>query len=105
MQTQYPKIILKKGKERSLQNFHPWLFSGAVQSQNKELTEGGVAEIYSNDNNYLATSHFHHGSIVARVLSFEKCEIDQDFFNQKILKAFELRKNLQLINPKETTVF
>jgi len=105
MQNSYPKIILKKGKERSLQNFHPWLFSGAVLSQDKALTEGCVAEIYSSDNNYLATSHFHHGSIVARILSFEKREIDQDFFNQKILKAFELRKNLQLINSKETTVF
>ncbi|MEO5572357.1 MAG: class I SAM-dependent rRNA methyltransferase [Bacteroidia bacterium] len=105
MQISYPKIILKKGKERSLQNFHPWLFSGAVQSQDKELTEGCIVEIYSGDNNYLGTAHFHHGSIVARILSFEQCEINQHFFNRKILRAFELRKNLQLINSEETTVY
>ncbi|MEP7171258.1 MAG: class I SAM-dependent methyltransferase, partial [Bacteroidota bacterium] len=105
MEKTYPKIILKKGKERSLQNFHPWLFSGAVEKQDKELTEGCIAEIFSNDNKYLATAHFHHGSIVARVLSFEKCEIDQQFFNQKIQKAYELRKQLQLTNSKETTVY
>jgi 23S rRNA (cytosine1962-C5)-methyltransferase len=105
MEKIYPKIILKKGKERSLQNFHPWLFSGAVEKQDKELTEGCIAEIFSNDNKYLATAHFHHGSIVARVLSFEKCEIDQQFFNQKIQKAFEVRKQLQLTNSNDTTVY
>ncbi|MBO7159853.1 MAG: hypothetical protein J6V62_00250, partial [Paludibacteraceae bacterium] len=26
----YKKIYLKKGKESSLQRFHPWVFSGAV---------------------------------------------------------------------------
>ncbi|HKR06005.1 MAG TPA: class I SAM-dependent rRNA methyltransferase [Bacteroidia bacterium] len=105
MEKFYPKIILKKGKERSLQNFHPWLFSGAVEKQDKELTEGCVAEIFSNDDKYLATAHFHHGSIVARVLSFEKCEIDQQFFDQKIQKAFELRKHLRLTDSDETTVY
>src|SRR6185436_13120649 len=105
MEKIYPKLILKKGKERSLQNFHPWLFSGAVEKQDKELTEGCIAEIFSNDDRYLATAHFHHGSIVARVLSFEKCEIDQQFFNQKITKALELRKHLYLTDSAETTVY
>lgn len=105
MQNHYPKIILKKSKERSLQNFHPWLFSGAVQAQDESLKEGAVAEIFSFDNKYLATAHFHHGSIVARVLSFEQCIIDQQFFSQKILKAFELRKNLALTNSSDTTVY
>lgn len=105
MSNRYPKVILKPGKERSLLNFHPWLFSGAVQSQDKELTEGCITDIFSNDNKFLATAHFHHGSIVARILSFEQTEINQQFFNQKILKAFVLRKNLGLINNPDTTAF
>lgn len=105
MKNLYPKIILKKGKERSLLNFHPWLFSGAVQLQDKELKEGSVAEIFSSENKYLATAHFHHGSIVARVLSFEQCEINAAFFNNKIRNAFELRKNIGLYDLKDTNVF
>lgn len=105
MKNSYPKITLKKTKERSLQNFHPWLFSGAVESQDTTLTEGCIAEIFSGDDKYLATAHFHHGSIVARVLSFEPCEIDQQFFDHKIRKAFDLRKNSGLINLEETTVY
>jgi len=26
----FPKVILKKGKEKSIQRRHPWIFSGAV---------------------------------------------------------------------------
>lgn len=105
MKKLYPKIILKKGKERSLLNFHPWLFSGAVQSQDKELKEGSVAEIFSIENKYLATAHFHHGSIVARVISFKQCEINPVFFSNKIKNAFELRKNIGLYGSKNTNVF
>ena len=27
---QIAKVILKKGKEESLERFHPWVFSGAI---------------------------------------------------------------------------
>lgn len=101
----YPRLKLKKGKERSLQNFHPWIFSGAVQSQDKELSEGCVAEIFSNDDKYLATAHFHHGSIVARILSFKQRIIDASFFKGKFSAALQLRKSLGLINNNSTTAF
>jgi len=101
----YPRLKLKKGKERSLQNFHPWIFSGAVQSQDKELSEGCVVEIFSNDDKYLATAHFHHGSIVARVLSFQQRKIDEAFYKEKIIAALQLRKSLGLINNNSTTAF
>ncbi|MDE5743283.1 MAG: hypothetical protein K2H62_02910, partial [Bacteroidales bacterium] len=26
----YPKIVLRPGKEESLKRFHPWIFSGAI---------------------------------------------------------------------------
>ncbi|MBR4271634.1 MAG: hypothetical protein IKQ30_02225, partial [Bacteroidales bacterium] len=31
-QYNYPKVILKTGKERSLQRLHPWIFSGAIKN-------------------------------------------------------------------------
>jgi 23S rRNA (cytosine1962-C5)-methyltransferase len=105
VQNSYPKIILKKGKEHSLQNFHPWIFSGAVQSQDENLIEGCIVEIFSSENKYLATAHFHQSSIIARVLSFEQCEINSDFFIQKIRNAFDLRKNLSLPAPGSTTMY
>ncbi len=53
----YKKLVLKKGKEKSLLNFHPWVFSGAVASNISEIADGEVVEIFSSDKKYLATAH------------------------------------------------
>ena len=38
----YTKIILKSGKEKSIQRFHPWVFSGAIEAVTKELNNGDI---------------------------------------------------------------
>ena len=68
----YSKIILHNGKERSVQNFHPWIFSGAVKKQDDNVKEGDIVEVLTSDNRYLATGHFHKGTIVTRVISWQK---------------------------------
>ena len=36
----YKKVYLKKGKEQSLDRFHPWVFSGAVSYTDDGIDEG-----------------------------------------------------------------
>lgn len=105
MSSQYPKIILKKGKERSLQNFHPWLFSGAVEEADDGIDEGDIVEIYSVNQNYLATGHYHEGSIKVRIFSFEKTDCGYEFWKEKLVKALELRERLGMVNDPETNVY
>ena len=105
MSFDFPKIILKKTKERSLQNFHPWLFSGAIEKKEDGIKEGDTVEIFSNNQNYLATGHYHEGSIMVRVFSFEKTENGYDFWKSKLVKAFQLREQLGMINNAETNVY
>ena len=100
-----PKIILKKTKERSLQNFHPWLFSGAIEKKEDGIKEGDAVEIFSHNQNYLATGHYHEGSIMVRVFSFEKTDYSYDFWKSKLVKAFQLREQLGMINNAETNVY
>src|SRR5690348_2099059 len=76
----YKKLVLKKGKEKSLLNFHPWVFSGAVASHISEIADGEIVEIFSTDKKYIATAHFNNGSIIARIISFEQKEINYDFW-------------------------
>ncbi len=101
----YPKIVLHKGKERSLQLFHPWVFSGAIKSQPAGLTEGDIVETWSNDDKYLGTGHFHKGTITVRILTFENEIIDTQFWQKKIQKAFECRKALGFLNGTNTNVY
>ena len=105
MNSTFPKIILKQGKERSLLNFHPWLFSGAVAQTEDEVKEGDVVEIYSHEKKYLATGHYHEGSIKVRIFSFEQTVLGKIFWMRKIKNAFELRQRLNLTDNNFTNVY
>ena len=99
------KIVLKSGKENSLKRFHPWVFSGAIKTIFGKPEEGDLIEVYSNQDEYLASGHFQPGSISVRVLSFLKEDINDLFWQKRILAAWELRDKLGLANNQETNVF
>lgn len=95
----YKKIILKRGKEESLQRFHPWVFSGAIAHIDNGIEEGDIVDVYSNDGNFIAVGHYQIGSIAVRVLDFAQRAIDKAFFAERLQKALELRKSIGLIRP------
>ena len=100
-----PRIKLHKGKERSVLLFHPWVFSGAVSNLPSGLSEGDLVEVCTADDKYLGTGHYHKGTIVTRLLTFENEIIDVDFWCRKLYHALELRKALGFtINP-QTNVY
>lgn len=90
------KVFLKPKKEESLLRFHPWVFSGAIQSFEGQPEEGDLVEVYGAHNRFLGIGHFQIGSIAVRILSFQQQEIDQAFWENRIRIAYELRKTLRL---------
>lgn len=99
------KIVLKSGKDQSLRRFHPWVFSGAIKKIYGTAVEGEVADLYDNKDEYLASGHYADGSIAVRVLSFEREEIDQGFWDRKLAAAWRLREQLSLAGSEHTNVF
>ncbi len=95
------RIYLKKGREDSLKRFHPWIFSGAIESTDKSIKEGdhkkgGIAEgdlveVCSNSGEFLCMGHFQIGSIAVRILSFDKSASEKDFWFDRLNHARELR--------------
>ncbi len=97
-------IILKSGKSDSIERRHPWIFSGAIKKIEGNPAEGDLVEVVSNKNEFLGLGHYQNGSIAVRIISFEKTTINNDFWKNKIQSAFNLRKNIGLIeNPKTNT--
>lgn len=90
------KIILKKGKEISIQRFHPWIFSGAIQKMEGPLTDGSWVEVTDYKNQTLGFGHYQHGSIAVRMLSFRKEPPAESFWKDKISAALALRKSADL---------
>jgi 23S rRNA (cytosine1962-C5)-methyltransferase len=79
----YSNIILHKGKETSPLRFHPWIFSGAIAKKENDLKEGEIVEVYSSQKQYLGTGYYANGSIAIRLISFEKKNIDANFWTEK----------------------
>ena len=93
------KIILKPGKEESILRHHPWVFSGAISSLPDGLEEGELVEVFSSKGKKLATGHYQIGSISVRILEFGEQEIPEDFYDNRLKSAFDLRKSLNLVRP------
>jgi len=103
--SQYPKIILKPGKEAAVLRFHPWIFSGALTFLKSEPKEGDIVEVFSYDQAYLATGHYCKGSIAVKVFSFSQVVIDPEFWKERLSKALELRKKLGLMMDGSINAF
>ena len=87
-------VILKKGKEESLQRFHPWIFSGAIQKIEGKPEEGDIVTVYTADRTFIARGHVQVGSIAVRVLTFKDEPIDYDFWHARIATAYDIRKSI-----------
>jgi 23S rRNA (cytosine1962-C5)-methyltransferase len=101
----YVKIILKQGKEKSVQRMHPWIFSGAIKKIEGTPHEGDLAEVFSNDYEFLAIGHYQIGSIAVKIFSFQKLKPDMNFWRQKINTAYGLRKKLGLTSNYNNNVY
>lgn len=99
------RITLQRGKEKSLLRYHPWVFSGAIAKKENGIAEGDIVEVYSFDNQYLATGHYHNSSTCVKVFSFGQVEPDEEFWTEKLANAFDYRRSLGLTDNIETTAF
>ncbi len=93
MMRNFPRIILKKGKEKPLLRGHPWVFSGAVAKIEGEVSPGDLGEIYSKEGQFLGVGHLNPASqIFLRLLTHKKEPIDIPFFRERISRAARLRE-------------
>ncbi len=101
----YPKVILKSGKDQSVRRYHPWIFSGAIKKIIGNVNEGDLVMVTDNKDEFLALGHYQIGSIAVRILTFKNKEIDAGFWKDKISKAYNLRKNFGLAENKNNNVY
>ena len=98
-------LHLAPGKDKVVMRRHPWIFSGAVRHVEGEPQEGDLVDVVAADGQWLAVGHYQSDSIICKVLSFDTKDIDQEFFEGRILSAISYRKQLGFFEHEATNVF
>ncbi len=100
----YKNVYLKRGKEESLQRFHPWIFSGAIQRADDGIEEGDTVRVITHSGDFIAVGHYQVGSIAVRVLSFSDITIDASFWHERLAAALTMRQRIGIAdNPQNNT--
>jgi 23S rRNA (cytosine1962-C5)-methyltransferase len=91
-----PELILKPGRERSVQRKHPWIFSGAIQKIQDNLQDGCTVKILASNGDFLAWGAYSSISqIRVRIWDWNQhVEIGSDFFRERINQAISLRQTM-----------
>lgn len=99
------KIFLKRSREESLERFHPWIFSGAIQRIEGSPAEGELVAVYSFDRKLLGTGHYQSGSIAVRILEFGTDKLSDRFWIEKLLASYNFRRKLGLTESSTTNAY
>ena len=96
----YPVLRLKPGREKSLRQRHPWIFSGAIASADEAWKPGHTVTVQSSDGAFLAHAAYSPTSqIRARAWTFDPREqIDAGFFARRVARAVAARATMLDVN-------
>lgn len=98
----YPILHIRKAKIASLERKHPWVFSGAIESDTSVLKEGETVDVCDFKGRFIARGHFQPSTIAVRILTFEEEDLNQDFYTAKIQNAVNSRLQLNLLNERNS---
>ncbi len=85
-------VVLKRGRDKSLRNRHPWLFSGAIARVEGQPAAGDVITVVDYQMRFLGKGFFNPKSqIRVRMLTFEDQPVNRDFFRERLREAVQLR--------------
>jgi 23S rRNA (cytosine1962-C5)-methyltransferase len=95
-------IILKAGREKSVRQHHPWVFSGAVANVRGNPKAGETVDVLAADGSWLGRAAFNpFSNIRARLWTWDETEtIDATFFRRRLSRAIESREAIYPENDR-----
>ena len=91
-----PQVILKKGREKSVRNRHPWIFSGAIERIEGKPNDGDVVDVWNSQARFVARGIINQRSQIAvRILTWDQDEhIGEGFWRGRLERAISVREAL-----------
>jgi 23S rRNA (cytosine1962-C5)-methyltransferase len=88
-----PTILLKPGEADRILAGHPWLYHGSVLRLTQPAADGELVQVKDHRQRFLGTGFFNSRSkINVRVLSPDRVEPNQAFFEERIRTALAVRQ-------------
>jgi len=91
------RIWLASGKEKSIHNRHPWIYSGAIARREEGIVPGAIVDVYDSSDRWLARGYYNpHSQITIRLLTWDETEpVDRAFWEHRLRRACERREALR----------
>lgn len=93
------EVILKKGRDASARRFHPWIFSGAIQSIDGSPEDGDWVSVRDAEKAILGFGHYQQGTISVRLLAFSDASPNENFYVERIMAAWNHREATGVRTP------
>ena len=86
-------VLLKPGEADRIVAGHPWIYNGSVLRLTHQVADGELIQVKDHRQRFLGVGFYNSKSrINVRVLSPERLEVDQAFFEQRIQAALQVRQ-------------
>src|SRR5437867_12533253 len=86
-------VVVKAGEADRLVAGHPWIYHGSVLRLTQPATDGELVQVKDHRQRFLGVGFYNSKSkINVRILSPERVEADQSFFEGRIRAALAVRQ-------------
>jgi 23S rRNA (cytosine1962-C5)-methyltransferase len=88
-----PTVLLKPGEADRIVAGHPWIYYGSVLRLTQPAADGDLVQVKDHRQRFLGIGFYNSKSkIHVRMLSPERVEVNEAFFEQRIREALALRR-------------
>ena len=96
-------LVLKPGRERSILQRHPWIFSGAIEKITGKAGSGETVSVVSSRGEFLGKAAYSpQSNIRARMWTWGTEEIDEGWFTRRVERSLQMRSDL--LTKEDTAV-
>lgn len=90
-------VYLAKGRQARIEAGHPWVYQTEIDRVEGTFRGGEIVDVLDYRGRFLGRGYINPRSTIAvRILTRRKEEIDREFFQRRILAAWEFRRKLLL---------
>ncbi len=93
------KVYIKKGKDKKIKNFYPWVFRDEIEKKEESIFDGEIVGLFDEKGNFIGRGFWSKSSHIAlRIFDKNREEEFGEVLKKRLVKALELRREIRETN-------